>query len=48
MKYLPLVNTKQGSDSVHSFSHGNTLPLTQLPFVMAAFAPQTRSEDSWF
>ncbi len=48
MKYLPLVNTKQGSDSVHSFSHGNTLPLTQLPFAMAAFAPQTRSEDSWF
>ena len=48
MQYLPLVNTKQGSDSVHSFSNGNTLPLTQLPFAMAAFAPQTRSEDSWF
>ena len=48
MKYLPLVNTKQGSASVHRFSHGNTLPLTQLPFGMAAFAPQTKSDSSWF
>ena len=48
MKYLPLVNVKQGSDSVHSFSNGNTLPLTQLPFAMASFAPQTNSESSWF
>ena len=48
MKYLPLVNIKQGSDSLHSFSNGNTLPLTRLPFAMAAFAPQTSSENSWF
>ena len=48
MKYLPFVNIKQGSDSVHSFSNGNTLPLTQLPFAMAAFAPQTSGESSWF
>ncbi len=41
MKYCNLVNTKQGSKSVHRFSNGNTLPLVQLPFGMAAFAPQT-------
>ena len=48
MKYIPFVNIKQGSASVHRFSHGNTLPLTQLPFAMAAFAPQTKSDSSWF
>ncbi|MCQ2462359.1 MAG: GH92 family glycosyl hydrolase [Clostridia bacterium] len=41
MKYCDLVNTKQGSASVHRFSNGNTLPLVQLPFGMAAFCPQT-------
>ncbi len=41
MKYLDYVNTKQGSKSVHRFSSGNTLPLVQMPFGMAAFAPQT-------
>ena len=41
MKYCNLVNTKQGSKSVHRYSNGNTLPLVQLPFGMTAFAPQT-------
>ncbi len=41
MKYCDYVNTKQGSASVHRFSSGNTLPLVQLPFGMAAFCPQT-------
>lgn len=41
MRYLDYVNTKQGSKSVHRYSNGNTLPLVQLPFGMAAFAPQT-------
>jgi len=41
MKYCDYVNTKQGSASVHRFSNGNTLPLVQLPFGMAAFCPQT-------
>ncbi len=41
MKYCDFVNTKQGSKSVHRYSNGNTLPLVQLPFGMAAFAPQT-------
>ncbi len=40
MKYCSLVNTKQGSKSTHRYSNGNTLPLVQLPFGMAAFAPQ--------
>ena len=48
MNYLPFVNIKQGSASVHRFSNGNTLPLTQRPFGMAAFAPQTKSDSSWF
>lgn len=41
MKYCDYVNTKQGSASRHRFSNGNTLPLVQLPFGMAAFCPQT-------
>ena len=48
MKYIPFVNIKQGSASIHRFSHGNTLPLTQRPFAMAAFAPQTNSDVRWF
>lgn len=48
MNYLPYVNIKQGSASVHRFSNGNTLPLIQRPFAMAAFAPQTASDSSWF
>lgn len=49
MRYLNYVNVKQGTDSLPRFSNGNTLPLTQLPFAMAGFAPQTKSNmDSWF
>ncbi|MBQ6420725.1 MAG: GH92 family glycosyl hydrolase [Clostridia bacterium] len=48
MKYIPYVNIKQGSASVHRFSNGNTLPLTQLPFAMAAFSPQTGVDDRWY
>lgn len=48
MNYLKYVNIKQGSASVFRFSNGNTLPLTQLPFAMAAFAPQTNSASSWY
>lgn len=46
MNYCDLVNIKQGSASVHRFSNGNTLPLCQLPFGMAAFCPQT-AEDNY-
>lgn len=49
MGYLKYVNVKQGTDSEYRFSHGNTLPLTQLPFAMAGFAPQTNSSrGAWF
>lgn len=49
MKYYPLVNTKQGSDSCHRFSNGNTLPLVQRPFGMAAFCPQTNEGNRrWY
>lgn len=48
MRYLDYVNTKQGSKSVHRYSNGNTLPLVQLPFGMAAFAPQTNDDARWY
>lgn len=49
MKYTDYVNTKQGSKSTHRFSNGNTLPLVQLPFGMAAFCPQTSDGDlRWY
>lgn len=41
MNLLRYVNIKQGTKSESRFSSGNTLPLTQLPFGMAGFAPQT-------
>lgn len=49
MKYCDYVNIKQGSESTHRFSNGNTLPLCQLPFGMTAFAPQTaQNEFRWY
>lgn len=48
MKYLQYVNIKQGTDSLPRYSNGNTLPLVQAPFGMAAFAPQTCSDQGGF
>ncbi len=49
MKLIDLVNIKQGTDSQSRFSNGNTLPLVQLPYGFAAFAPQTNSaRGNWF
>lgn len=49
MTYLSYVNTKQGSQSASRFSNGNTLPLTQMPFGMVSFLPQTQVDrGSWF
>lgn len=49
MSYLSYVNILQGTKSVPHFSHGNTLPLVQRPFGMAAFVPQTNGMDErWF
>lgn len=48
MKYLPYVNIKMGTKSHPRRSYGNTLPLTQLPFAMAAYAIQTDGRSQWF
>ena len=48
MSRIQLVNIKQGTKSVPRFSAGNTLPLVQRPFGMAAFAPQTERNGSWY
>lgn len=48
MGYLQYVNVKQGTFSEHRFSNGNTLPLTQLPFAMTGFSPQTEDHGGWF
>lgn len=48
MNKIPYVNIRQGSHSDVRFSHGNTLPLVQMPFGMIAFAPQTRGNSSWY
>ena len=49
MSRIPYVNIKQGSHSGERLSAGSTLPLTQLPFAMAGFIPQTDGrKDPWF
>lgn len=50
MNKLQYVNVLQGTRSVPRYSNGNTLPLTQMPHGMAAFAPQTNggAGNWWF
>jgi len=48
MSRIQLVNIRQGTKSQPRFSQGNTLPLVQRPFGMAAFAPQTERRGSWY
>lgn len=48
MSRIELVNIKQGTKSAPRYSRGNTLPLVQRPFGMAAFVPQTDSRGGWF
>lgn len=51
MEYLKYVNILQGTKSDMRFSNGNTLPMTQMPFGMIAFAPQTYGANNnkwWF
>jgi predicted alpha-1,2-mannosidase len=49
MNYINYVNIKQGTQSNSRFSNGNILPLTQMPFGMNGFAPQTASDrGAWF
>ncbi len=46
MRYVDLVNVLMGTDSIPSFSRGNTAPLATHPFGMASFGIETR--DSMF
>ena len=49
MKYIDMVNIKQGTDSCRRFSRGNTLPLVCLPNALNMFAPQTDStRGPWY
>ncbi|MBQ7901076.1 MAG: GH92 family glycosyl hydrolase [Clostridia bacterium] len=51
MEYLKYVNILQGTKSDMRFSNGNTLPMTQMPFGMISFAPQTNGANNnkwWF
>ena len=41
------VNILQGTDSNHSFSHGNTLPIAAMPFGMAHWTLQSRHGTAW-
>lgn len=47
--FVALVNPLQGTDSTHSFSTGNTLPIIALPHGMTHWSPQTNTRnDGWF
>lgn len=44
-----LIDTRHGTDNQYSFSNGNCLPYTGVPFGMNYFAPQTNGENgSWW
>lgn len=45
---LHYIDTRQGSNNKHSYSNGNTLPYTSVPFGMNHFVVQTNDEGSWF
>ena len=46
---VTLVNPLQGTDSTHSFSHGNEYPAICVPFPMNTWSPYTQPErDSFF
>ena len=42
------VNPLQGTNSVQSFSRGNTLPLVGRPFGLTHWSPQTSEAERWF
>lgn len=43
------IDTRHGTDNQYSFSHGNCLPYTGVPFGMNYFAPQTTDQKgSWW
>ncbi|MFS7403854.1 GH92 family glycosyl hydrolase [Carnobacterium maltaromaticum] len=45
---LQYVDTRQGTNNAHSYSNGNTLPYTTVPFGMNHYVVQTNHEGSWF
>ena len=46
---LTSIDTRQGTNNQHSYSNGNTLPYTGVPFSMNLFAIQTAGErGSWW
>lgn len=43
------IDTRQGTDSSGSYSHGNTLPITNVPFGMNSYVLETTTKNgSWF
>lgn len=48
MKYIQYVNPLMGTDSVHEFSNGNTLPLAAYPFGANHYSPDTRGGASFY
>ena len=46
--FLSYVNVNMGTRSVPRRSHGNTLPLTQVPFGMTSFSIQTDGGSAWY
>lgn len=45
---LHLIDTRQGTNNSHSYSHGNALPYTTVPFGMNHYVVQTANDGSWF
>lgn len=45
---LDYIDTRQGTNSKYTFSNGNTLPVTAVPFGMNHFVVQSSDEGSWF
>ncbi|WP_086350349.1 GH92 family glycosyl hydrolase [Candidatus Enterococcus clewellii] len=46
---ISTIDTRHGTDNQYSFSHGNCLPYTGVPFGMNYFAPQTTNQKgSWW
>ena len=48
MSYIQYVNPLMGTDSVHEFSNGNTLPLAAFPFGANHYSPDTRGGTSFY
>lgn len=45
---LHYIDTRQGTNNKYTYSNGNTLPYTAVPFGMNHFAVQTENEGSWY